>query len=181
MNVATPPATFEQASEQLVHAWELLLSASQWCECHLPTRYRGAANWEIIHGSYHQSVVVHFGRATQTEMAQQIQDLKIEYLRFGCERVIEPPRLTLISDEAGRPLKVVSLCRPFVLVEDPNGQHVPLDLRSRRLARLSGSYGSARLSSLGVTASGVDRCAVGVSGFEQGCTLIHPHCVRGVL
>ena len=65
-----------------------------------------------------------------------------EYVPSACKRDIKPSRVTLMVDNAGRPLKVVSVCQPFVLVEDPNGKHYPLDLRRHRLARLSMTYGN---------------------------------------
>lgn len=74
-----------------------------------------------------------------------------EYLPSGCERDAEPMRVTLIADNAGRPLKVVSICQPFVLVKDPNGKHYPLDLRAHRLARLSASYGKKTFKRMGRT------------------------------
>ena len=64
-----------------------------------------------------------------------------EYIPTGCEHDGQLRRVTMLADNAGKPLKVVSLCPPFILVEDPNGKHYPVDLRNHRLARLSGSYG----------------------------------------
>lgn len=39
--------------------------------------------------------------------------------------------------DAGMPLRIVSVCLPFVLVERPDGKHATLDVRRIRLARLS--------------------------------------------
>ena len=43
--------------------------------------------------------------------------------------------------EAGLPLRVVTVCLPFVLVEKPCGTHESVDVRRVRLARLSDRYG----------------------------------------
>ena len=42
---------------------------------------------------------------------------------------------------AGVPLRVVEVCLPFVLVEQPDGKHTTLDTRRYRLARLGQRYG----------------------------------------
>ena len=57
-------------------------------------------------------------------------------------RPIEPTRVTMMADDAGRPLRVVGVCQPFVLVEDPRGKHTTVDLRQHRLAKLSRDFGT---------------------------------------
>lgn len=46
-------------------------------------------------------------------------------------------RLRYIPRDEARPLKVLSICLPFVLTKDPAGNHRTLDLRRTRVARLS--------------------------------------------
>lgn len=52
----------------------------------------------------------------------------------------EPVRIQLIPDGGGLPLKVRSICLPFVFVKDPDGKHHTLDVRKCRLARLHRDY-----------------------------------------
>ncbi|MCB9848980.1 MAG: hypothetical protein H6814_11260 [Phycisphaeraceae bacterium] len=47
-----------------------------------------------------------------------------------------------------RPLKVVSVCVPYVLAERPCGKSVTLDVRQTSLARLSDSFGKASFKRL---------------------------------
>lgn len=56
-------------------------------------------------------------------------------------KTIEPSRVTILHHDAGRPLKVIEVCIPFILTRDANGQHEPVDLRRCRIARLSQKYG----------------------------------------
>ena len=51
----------------------------------------------------------------------------------------EPVRLQLVP-EPGPPLKVQSVCVPFVFVKDPVGKQKMLDLRKCRLARLDRDF-----------------------------------------
>lgn len=75
-------------------------------------------------------------------------------LRVTSEYVVPPwqrtdcnPELTPVMRFAhypantGRPLKVLEICLPFVLVEKPNGKHTSLDVRRMQLARISAAYG----------------------------------------
>ena len=55
----------------------------------------------------------------------------------------QPVRLQLLSDEGGLPLKVCSVCLPFVLVKDHAGKPRTLDVRKHRLARLHRNYAKA--------------------------------------
>lgn len=52
----------------------------------------------------------------------------------------EPVRLQLIDDDGGSPLKIKSICLPFVFVKDAHGTHRTLDIRLCRLARLSADF-----------------------------------------
>lgn len=52
----------------------------------------------------------------------------------------EMVRVRFIPSASGEPLKVMSVCLPFVLVKNPAGHERPLDLRKYRLARLSKRY-----------------------------------------
>lgn len=69
-----------------------------------------------------------------------------EYIPFWCLeeatfREPEPVRLFCLAEEAGTPLRVVEVCVPFVLVEQPDGAHRTLDLRRHRLAGVSERFG----------------------------------------
>ena len=69
----------------------------------------------------------------------------IEVFPFGCLsesswRKIEPLRVTVSCDEAGTPLRVIDVCLPFILVEDPCCRHRTLDVRRHQVARLKGRY-----------------------------------------
>ena len=52
----------------------------------------------------------------------------------------EPIRVQWRTRTQGRPLKVDSICLPFVFVEMPNGKYRTLDVRQCRLARLDPDY-----------------------------------------
>jgi hypothetical protein len=54
---------------------------------------------------------------------------------------VKPKRVTLIPWNAGRPMKVLSVCLPFVLVQDTARTTETLDLRRHRIARLRRAYG----------------------------------------
>ena len=53
-------------------------------------------------------------------------------------------RVSLLPEKSEAPLKVQSVCLPFVLVKPPKGKAFTLDVRRSRLARISKSY--ARLA-----------------------------------
>lgn len=68
----------------------------------------------------------------------------------GCDGGgVKAVRVEVLSERAGRALKVVAVCRPWVLVEEAWGECCALDLRSVRLARLSGAYGKAAFKLMG--------------------------------
>lgn len=52
-------------------------------------------------------------------------------------------RLQFVPENGGEPLKVKSVCLPFVLVKDASGQKRPLDIRRHRLAKLDRAYARA--------------------------------------
>jgi hypothetical protein len=54
--------------------------------------------------------------------------------------VDEPVRIRFTSPSEGLPLKVKSLCLPFVLVKQASGERLTLDLRKCQLARLNRRY-----------------------------------------
>ena len=56
--------------------------------------------------------------------------------------VDEPVRIQLVPYGSGRPLKVESICLPFVLVKRPSGKRRTLDVRTCRLARLDEQFGA---------------------------------------
>jgi len=49
-------------------------------------------------------------------------------------------RFTCLPCGPLQPLEVVSVCLPFVLVRQPDGRHLTLDIRRCRLARLSEEF-----------------------------------------
>lgn len=49
----------------------------------------------------------------------------------------KPVRLQLLPDDGGTPLKVRSVCLPFVLVKTSSEEYRTIDLRKCRLARLN--------------------------------------------
>lgn len=60
----------------------------------------------------------------------------------------EPVRMPFTPTQAGLPLKVKSICLPFVLVKHPTGEHESLDIRQCRLARLDRGYAEAACRTL---------------------------------
>ena len=52
----------------------------------------------------------------------------------------EPVRMRFTSSCDGKPLRVKSLCLPFVLLKQPAGPAMTLDVRRYQLARLDGDY-----------------------------------------
>lgn len=72
----------------------------------------------------------------------------------------EPVRTVwLPTENAGVPLRVVEVCLPFVLVEQPDGKHQTLDTRRYRLARLSERYAKKAVKRLRGDADGCARDA----------------------
>jgi hypothetical protein len=55
----------------------------------------------------------------------------------------ETVRICYIPDSGGVPLKVKSICLPFVLAKHASGQQQTLDIRKVRLARLDPIYAKA--------------------------------------
>ena len=53
----------------------------------------------------------------------------------------EPVRIRYITHCDGAPLRVKSVCLPFVLVKQPSGQTVSLDVRKCQFARLDRRHG----------------------------------------
>ena len=51
------------------------------------------------------------------------------------------------------PLRIVSICVPFVLAEKPCGKCITLDIRRMRLAKLSDEFGAAAFERLKVSKS----------------------------
>jgi hypothetical protein len=51
-----------------------------------------------------------------------------------------PVTIRFITNCDGAPLRVKAICLPFVLVKQPSGQSLTLDLRKWRLARLNRRY-----------------------------------------
>jgi hypothetical protein len=67
---------------------------------------------------------------------------------FWCNDAATQPReelvrLCYLPESGGVPLKVRSVCLPFVLVKQPNGMRQTLDIRKIRLARLDAKYAKA--------------------------------------
>jgi hypothetical protein len=59
------------------------------------------------------------------------------------ERREETVRICYLPESGGVPLKVKSVCLPFVLVKHANGTQLTLDVRKARLARLDADYAKA--------------------------------------
>jgi hypothetical protein len=63
---------------------------------------------------------------------------------WPCEAQLLPPgelvRIQTRPDCSGQPLKVKSLCLPFVFVKTPPGPHRILDIRHHTLVRLTPHY-----------------------------------------
>lgn len=57
------------------------------------------------------------------------------------EQTVTPKRVTFMSPCAGRPLRVMSICLPYLFVREPEGGHDMLDLRRHRIMKLSKTYG----------------------------------------
>jgi hypothetical protein len=51
--------------------------------------------------------------------------------------VDEPVRVRFMAPDGGQPMKVISICLPFVLVKAPDGERQALDIRRVQLARLN--------------------------------------------
>ncbi len=67
---------------------------------------------------------------------------------FWCNDAATQPReqlvrLCYLPESGGVPLKVISVCLPFVLVKQPSGSRQTLDIRKVRLARLDAKYAKA--------------------------------------
>ena len=67
---------------------------------------------------------------------------------FWCnDATTQPPeelvRLCCLPESAGVPLRVKSVCLPYVLVKHPGGGRRTLDVRRCRLARLDKKYATA--------------------------------------
>ncbi len=55
----------------------------------------------------------------------------------------EPVRVPFIPENGGVPLRVSSVCLPFILVKAPTGDFRYLDVRQHRLARLNRAHARA--------------------------------------
>jgi hypothetical protein len=61
----------------------------------------------------------------------------------GTIRPEEPVRIPFVPNNGGVPLRVRSICLPFILVKAPSGQLRNLDVRRYRLARLDRAHARA--------------------------------------
>lgn len=55
-------------------------------------------------------------------------------------RMDEPLRIPFMPKQGGTPLRVRSICLPFILVKTPSGKHRTLDVRLHLVARLDRTY-----------------------------------------
>jgi hypothetical protein len=66
---------------------------------------------------------------------------------WQCDAQLLPPdkpvRLQSRPADSGQPLKVKSICLPFVFVKEPTGKHRILDIRHHHLVRLTPRYAEA--------------------------------------
>jgi hypothetical protein len=95
----------------------------------------------------------------QPEMYVAALTMMIELLPRGCdEPEWKKPEVVrtvwLPVEDVGVPLRVVEVCLPFVLVEQPSGKHQTLDTRRYRLARLSDQYAKKACKKLRATNGG---------------------------
>ena len=73
------------------------------------------------------------------------------YLWNTCDTSLRPHelvRLQLMPATGGTPLKVISVCLPFVIVKTPTGDPKTLDIRQTTLARLDTHYAKASWKAL---------------------------------
>ncbi len=75
-----------------------------------------------------------------------VVEVDMQYMPFSCDDAFDPPRraarLAYLPDNAGWPLKVVTIGLPFVLVRWPSGRHGVVDLRTDRIVRLASTFGN---------------------------------------
>jgi len=62
---------------------------------------------------------------------------------MGPIRADEPVRIPFLPNNGGMPLRVRSVCLPFILVKTPSGNLRHLDVRRHRLARLDPKHALA--------------------------------------
>jgi hypothetical protein len=62
---------------------------------------------------------------------------------IGTTRPDEPVRVPFVPKNGGVPLRVRSVCLPFILVKAPSGKQRNLDVRLARLARLDRAHARA--------------------------------------
>jgi hypothetical protein len=62
---------------------------------------------------------------------------------IGTVRPDEPVRVPFVPNDGGVPLRVRSICLPFILVKAPSGKLRNLDVRRHRLARLDRAHARA--------------------------------------
>jgi hypothetical protein len=62
---------------------------------------------------------------------------------MGTMRPDEPVRIPFVPNNGGVPLRVRSICLPFILVKAPTGKLRNLDVRRYRLARLDRAHARA--------------------------------------
>lgn len=62
---------------------------------------------------------------------------------IGTIRPDEPVRVPFLPNNGGVPLRVRSICLPFILVKAPSGELRNLDVRRHRLARLDRAHARA--------------------------------------
>jgi hypothetical protein len=72
------------------------------------------------------------------------ETIEVPSFHWSCDAQLLPPdelvRLVYRPTEGGTPLKVKSICLPFVFVKHPSGHHQTLDVRRQQLVRLTDSY-----------------------------------------
>lgn len=80
-------------------------------------------------------------RGQYVTLTHATYELLVDRCGMGSGQELKTGKVTIIPYEAGHPLKVVSVCLPFVLVVDMNKRHRTLDLRRQQIARLSKAFG----------------------------------------
>lgn len=75
--------------------------------------------------------------AVISEIVELPSFLWSEMISCGDEKIV---RVHKLPSEGGEPMKVKSLCLPFVFVERPNRQFQTIDVRLSKLVRLQNDY-----------------------------------------
>lgn len=79
------------------------------------------------------------------EVDERLPYFDLEDLRSCAPQTV---RFVRLPTEPSLPLRVVAVCLPFVLAERPDGKQEMLDVRLRRVARLTGRFADLAMPGL---------------------------------